>query len=83
MIQDNHSQILPERGERMKQATTQETELATKVRDFWNGLSPAEQARLDCAIRRVVDEAPDVSGHTIVETADMYGPLIYLILLFL
>jgi hypothetical protein len=67
----------------MKQATAHETELAQKVRDFWNGLSPAEQARLDDALRRMIDEAPDVSGHTIVETANMSGPLIYLVLLFL
>lgn len=67
----------------MEQATIQETELAKKVRDFWEGLSPAEQARLDGALRRVIDEAPDVSGNGMVETANMYGPLVSLILLFL
>lgn len=67
----------------MEQATVQNTELARKVKEFWNGLSPEEQKRFDRALRRMIDEAPDVNGHTIVETANMLGPLIYVILLFL
>jgi hypothetical protein len=67
----------------MEQSTEQETELGKKVRAFWNGLSPDEQVRFDGALRRMVEEAPDVSGHTIVETANTLGPLIYVILMFL
>jgi hypothetical protein len=53
----------------MEQTTEQETELGQKVRAFWNGLSPEEQARLDGALRRLVDEGGDVSGHGLTEYA--------------
>lgn len=64
-------------------ANVQDTKLADKVQAFWNGLSPEEQARLDSALRRIVEEAPGGGGHTIVETANTFGPLIYVILMFL
>jgi hypothetical protein len=67
----------------METMNVKDTTLGVKVQEFWNGLSPDEQTRLDGALRRMVDEAPDVSGHSIVETANTLGPLIYVILLFL
>jgi hypothetical protein len=57
----------------MEQATGQDTELAAKVRAFWDGLSPEEQARLDGVLRRLIDEGPDVSGHDWAEYSSQAG----------
>ncbi|HEX6507805.1 MAG TPA: hypothetical protein VF221_09255 [Chloroflexota bacterium] len=53
----------------MEQATVQNTELARKVKEFWNGLSPEEQARFDRALHQLVDNSQDVEGQGLTEYA--------------
>jgi hypothetical protein len=52
-------------------SAAQAKDLSTKVKSFWDGLSPEEQKHLDFPLTRLVNEAPDVTGHGLVEYAFM------------
>jgi hypothetical protein len=47
----------------------QARDLGNRLQNFWNELSPDERAHLDGALRRLVDEGDDVSGHGLTEYA--------------
>jgi Flp pilus assembly pilin Flp len=47
----------------------QAKDLSTKLKSFWDELSPEEQTHLDFALTRLVNEAPDVTGHGLIEYA--------------
>jgi hypothetical protein len=46
-------------------------DLGNRLKSFWDGLSPAKQKHLDGALRRLVDEGSDVTGHGLIEYASV------------
>jgi hypothetical protein len=65
----------------MEQAVAQDAELARKLKELWDGLSPYEQARLDDALDRLIEEAPGVTAHVPVEYSMFLWMIAHLILI--
>ena len=57
--------------------TAQASDLGARLKTFWDGLTSEEQAHLDGALRRLIDEGGDVSGHGLID----YSLVLYLIVI--